>query len=107
MAERSATSSVRVALDEVLSRLQEEDASRTHRLGVSSLLTKPEFSQSRRCCPSLQVLEDDTGCCNPRRRPAEVQGAPSGASDARTMRAALAGVSSGGQPLRASGASAG
>ena len=40
--------------------LQEGDASRTHRLGVSSLLTKPEFSQSQALLPVMQVLEDDT-----------------------------------------------
>ncbi len=51
---------VRMALDEVLSCLQEGDASRTHRLGVSSLLTKPEFSQSQALLPVMQVLEDDT-----------------------------------------------
>lgn len=51
---------VRMALDEVLSCLQESETSRTHRLGVSSLLTKPEFSQSQALLPVLQVLEDDT-----------------------------------------------
>lgn len=51
---------VRMALDEVLSCLQEGDASRTHRLGVSSLLTKPEFSRSQALLPVMQVLEDDT-----------------------------------------------
>lgn len=51
---------VRMALDEVLSCLQEGDASRTHRLGVSSLLSKPEFSQSQALLPVMQVLEDDT-----------------------------------------------
>ncbi len=51
---------VRMALDEVLSCLQESELSRTHRLGVSSLLTKPEFSQSQALLPVMQVLEDDT-----------------------------------------------
>ena len=51
---------VRMALDEVLSCLQEGDLSRAHRLGVSSLLTKPEFSQSETLVPVLRALEDDT-----------------------------------------------
>lgn len=51
---------VRMALDEVLSCLQESESSRAHRLGVSSLLTKPEFSQSQALLPVMQVLEDDT-----------------------------------------------
>ena len=60
MAEAFRDPLVRMALDEVLSCLQEGDASRTHRLGVSSLLTKPEFSQSQALLPVMQVLEDDT-----------------------------------------------
>ncbi len=51
---------VRMALDEVLSCLQEGDLSRAHRLGVSSLLTKPEFSQSESVVPVLKALEDNT-----------------------------------------------
>ena len=51
---------VRMALDEVLSCLQESELSRAHRLGVSSLLTKPEFSRSQALLPVMQVLEDDT-----------------------------------------------
>lgn len=51
---------VRMVLDEVLSCLQESELSRAHRLGVSSLLTKPEFSQSQALLPVMQVLEDDT-----------------------------------------------
>lgn len=51
---------VRLVMDEVLSCLQESELSRTHRLGVSSLLTKPEFSQSQALLPVMQVLEDDT-----------------------------------------------
>lgn len=50
---------VRMALDEVLSCLQEGDLS-VHRLGVSSLLTKPEFSQSESVLPVLKALEDNT-----------------------------------------------
>lgn len=51
---------VRIALDEVLSCLQEGDLSHAHRLGVSSLLTKPEFSQSETLVPVLKALEDNT-----------------------------------------------
>ncbi len=51
---------VRMALDEVLSCLQESDLSRARRLGVCSLLTKPEFSQAQALLPVMQVLEDDT-----------------------------------------------
>ncbi|BAK44588.1 heat-inducible transcriptional repressor HrcA [Eggerthella sp. YY7918] len=51
---------VRMVLDEVLSCLQESELSRAHRLGVSSLLTKPEFSQSQALLPVMQVLEDET-----------------------------------------------
>ena len=51
---------VRMALDEVLSCLQESSSSRARRLGVCSLLTKPEFSQSQALLPVMQVLEDDT-----------------------------------------------
>ncbi|WP_172623344.1 heat-inducible transcriptional repressor HrcA [Arabiibacter massiliensis] len=51
---------VRMALDEVLSCLQESELSRAHRLGVSSLLTKPEFSQAEALLPVMRVLEDDT-----------------------------------------------
>ncbi len=49
-----------LALDEVLSCLQESELGRAHRLGVSSLLTKPEFSQSQTLLPVMQLLEDDT-----------------------------------------------
>ena len=40
--------------------MQEGDLSRAHRLGVSSLLTKPEFSQSESLVPVLEALEDNT-----------------------------------------------
>ena len=40
--------------------MQEGDLSRAHRLGVSSLLTKPEFSQSESVVPVLKALEDNT-----------------------------------------------
>lgn len=51
---------VRMALDEVLSCLQESDRSRAHRLGIGSLLSKPEFSQSESVVPVLKALDDDT-----------------------------------------------
>lgn len=60
MAEAFRDPLVRMVLDEVLSCLQEGEGSRAHRLGVSSLLSKPEFSQSQALLPVMQVLEDDT-----------------------------------------------
>ena len=50
----------RFILDEVILCLQESRGSRAHRLGVSSLLRKPEFSHSQSLVPIMQVLEDDT-----------------------------------------------
>lgn len=51
---------VRMVLEEVLSCLQESNLSRSHRLGVASLLAKPEFSQAQALVPVMQVLEDNT-----------------------------------------------
>lgn len=51
---------LRLVLDEVLSCLQESEQLRTHRLGVSSLLAKPEFSHAEQLLPVMQLLEDDT-----------------------------------------------
>ncbi len=51
---------VRMALDEVLSCIKEGEGSRAHSLGVSSLLSQPEFSQSQSILPVMQMLEDDT-----------------------------------------------
>ncbi len=51
---------VRMALDEVLCCLHESGLARTHQVGVSSLLSKPEFSQSQSLLPVMQMLEDDT-----------------------------------------------
>ncbi|WP_165044196.1 heat-inducible transcriptional repressor HrcA [Adlercreutzia sp. ZJ138] len=51
---------VRMVLEEVLSCLQEGELSRARRLGVSSLLSKPEFSHSQSLIPVMEVLEDDT-----------------------------------------------
>lgn len=50
----------RLVIEEMLLCLNEGDAGRAHRLGVSSLFKKPEFSQSQAALPVLQVLEDDT-----------------------------------------------
>jgi len=47
-------------LDEVILCLRENRSSKAHRLGVASLLRKPEFSLSRSLVPIMQVLEDDT-----------------------------------------------
>ncbi len=44
--------------DRVLGELRKRSCA--HRLGVRSLLTKPEFSQSQALLPVMQVLEDDT-----------------------------------------------
>ncbi|MBQ3106661.1 MAG: heat-inducible transcription repressor HrcA [Eggerthellaceae bacterium] len=51
---------LRVALEEVLSCLQESRMGRTHRLGMSALLAQPEFSHAHAVLPIMQVLEDDT-----------------------------------------------
>lgn len=50
----------RLIIEEMLLCLNEGDAGRAHRLGISSLFKKPEFSQSQAALPVLQVLEDDT-----------------------------------------------
>lgn len=64
-AERSAadvlsSSLARAIIDEMLICLNEAGTAKAHRLGLSSLLKKPEFSDSRAALPVLQVLEDDT-----------------------------------------------
>ncbi|MDR0515084.1 MAG: hypothetical protein LBG81_07995, partial [Coriobacteriaceae bacterium] len=50
---------VRLVLEAVLSCLKEGRQARSHRLGVSSLLKKPEFSQANALLPIMQVLEDE------------------------------------------------
>lgn len=40
--------------------LQDTRPGRSHRLGLSSLLRKPEFSQARMLLPIMQILEDET-----------------------------------------------
>lgn len=51
---------VRLVLDEVLSCVQESKVGRTHSLGMSALLSQPEFRQAQSILPVMQVLEDDT-----------------------------------------------
>ncbi|WP_165171564.1 heat-inducible transcriptional repressor HrcA [Adlercreutzia sp. ZJ242] len=51
---------VQLILDEVIACLQENNIGRAHRLGMSSLLRKPEFSSSSALLPLVQVLEDDS-----------------------------------------------
>lgn len=51
---------VSAVLEEVLACLNENKMTKPHRLGISSLLTKPEFSHSQALLPIIQVLEDET-----------------------------------------------
>lgn len=51
---------VQVILDEVVLCLQDNKGAKAHRLGMSSLLKKPEFSHSQTLLPIMQVLENDT-----------------------------------------------
>lgn len=51
---------LRIALEEVLSCLQESRLGRTHRLGMSALLAQPEFSNAHAVLPIMQVIENDT-----------------------------------------------
>lgn len=51
---------VRMVLSEVLNCLQDSELSRSHRVGMGALMTKPEFSQSESLLPLMQVLDDDT-----------------------------------------------
>ena len=50
----------RIIIDEMLVCLNEANNGKAHRLGLSSLLKKPEFSNARDALPVLKVLEDDT-----------------------------------------------
>lgn len=50
---------VQLILDEVLACLQENNIGRAHRLGMSALMRKPEFSSSSALLPLMEVLEDD------------------------------------------------
>lgn len=51
---------VRMVLDEVLSCVQDGEHGRTHSLGMSALLSQPEFRQAQSILPVMEVLEDDT-----------------------------------------------
>lgn len=50
----------RVLLGEMFACMQASDSFHPHRLGLSSLLQQPEFSDSSSLLPVLEVLEDDT-----------------------------------------------
>lgn len=50
----------RIVVDELVACLNEGESDRAYRLGISSLLNKPEFSNASAALPVLQVLEDDT-----------------------------------------------
>ncbi len=50
----------RLIVDELVQCFDAGEADRAHRLGISSLLSKPEFSNAAAALPVLQVLEDDT-----------------------------------------------
>lgn len=50
----------RVVVDELVECLNAGESDRAYRLGISSLLKKPEFSNAAAALPVLQVLEDDT-----------------------------------------------
>ena len=50
----------RVMLEEVLVCLQSKEAGHPYRLGLSTLLQQPEFTNSQALLPVLQTLEDDT-----------------------------------------------
>ena len=47
-------------IDELVVCMAKADEGRAHSLGMSALLSKPEFSNSSAALPVLQVLEDDT-----------------------------------------------
>ena len=47
-------------IEELIACLDEADALRPHKIGLSSLLSKPEFKQIEAALPVLEVLEDDT-----------------------------------------------
>ena len=49
-----------IILEEVILGMNENNLGKTHRLGMSALLRKPEFSTSEALLPVIQVLEDNT-----------------------------------------------
>ena len=93
MAEAFRDPLVRLVLDEVLSCLQESELGRAHRLGMSSLLTKPEFSHADALLPVMQVLEDDTVLLLVLDDAALHEGGPSVRIGSENKAAALSGVS--------------
>ena len=54
------TSAVLARLTDCLSIVMPQDVSHARRLGMSSLMRKPEFASSLALLPVMQVLEDDT-----------------------------------------------
>lgn len=51
---------VQLLIGELFECIKSGDADRAHSLGVSALLSKPEFSRPQAFLPMLQMLEDDT-----------------------------------------------
>lgn len=51
---------LRYVIDEVLLCVQENGMGRAHKLGLGSLLTKPEFSDSAALAPVVDMVEDST-----------------------------------------------
>ena len=49
----------RLVIDEVMACLEENDLAHTYRLGLSSLMRKPEFSDASSLAPVMEALEDD------------------------------------------------
>lgn len=49
-----------VLMGELFECVKEGDADRAHSIGVSALLSKPEFASPQQFLPMLQMLEDDT-----------------------------------------------
>ena len=50
----------RLVMEEIVAAIDESDVARTHRVGMSALMRKPEFSQAQNLLPIMQVLEDNT-----------------------------------------------
>ena len=49
-----------LVIDEILDCLNDSDSNHSHRLGMSSLMKKPEFSRSESLLPIIQAFDDDT-----------------------------------------------
>ena len=50
---------VQLVLDEVVLCLKENNVGKAHRVGMSALMRKPEFSSSSSLLPIMEALEDD------------------------------------------------